>query len=345
MRAHPCGGLRPLGGGAARALLRGPDRLRRPVALVGRAPRPVLGRRRHVDRRAARRPRRPGADRPEMPGAVWFPGTTVNYAEQALRQRDRRASPALIVVAEDTEPGRGLLGDAARPGRRVRRDAAPARRPARRPRGRLPAQRARRRSSPSSGRRPSARSGPPARPTSAPAPSSTGSPRSSRPCWSPSTATGSTARSYDRRDVVAELRAGPAHRADDGRRPPAVPDRGARRRAGVGGGGRRRAGAGVRAAAVRPPAVDRLLVRARPGCRRGSCTGTAAWCWSSTSRRRCTWTSAPATGSSGTPRPPGSCGTSRRRRCSRAPRSVRLRRRAGVPVGRRPVRPRRAAPA
>ena len=36
---------------------------------------------------------------------------------------------------------------------------------------------------------------------------------------------------YDRRDVVAELRAAPAHRADDGRRPAAVPRRGARRRA------------------------------------------------------------------------------------------------------------------
>ena len=33
---------------------------------------------------------------------------------------------------------------------------------------------------------------------------------------------------------------------------------------------------------------------------------------------RCTWTSASATGSSGTPPPPGSCGTSPRRRCSPA---------------------------
>ncbi|MDP5181137.1 acetoacetate--CoA ligase [Blastococcus sp. BMG 814] len=39
----------------------------------------------------------------EMPGAVWFPGTTVNYAEQVFRQAaDDR--PALIAVAEDTEP-------------------------------------------------------------------------------------------------------------------------------------------------------------------------------------------------------------------------------------------------
>ena len=90
--------------------------------------------------------------------------------------------------------GRGLLGDAARPGRRLRRHAAPARRAARATGWPATCPTCPRRSSPSSGRRPSARCGPPARPTSAPAPSSTGSPRSSPRCWSPSTATGSTAR-------------------------------------------------------------------------------------------------------------------------------------------------------
>jgi acetoacetyl-CoA synthetase len=39
----------------------------------------------------------------EMPGAVWFPGRTVNVAEQALRNGDP-GRPALIAVAEDTEP-------------------------------------------------------------------------------------------------------------------------------------------------------------------------------------------------------------------------------------------------
>ncbi|HEV7213442.1 MAG TPA: acetoacetate--CoA ligase [Blastococcus sp.] len=41
--------------------------------------------------------------RREMPGAVWFPGRTLNYAEEAFRfaAGDR---PALIVVAEDGEP-------------------------------------------------------------------------------------------------------------------------------------------------------------------------------------------------------------------------------------------------
>jgi acetoacetyl-CoA synthetase len=46
--------------------------------------------------------------RREMPGAEWFPGTCVNFAEQALRHAADGAvdgsSPALIAVAEDAEP-------------------------------------------------------------------------------------------------------------------------------------------------------------------------------------------------------------------------------------------------
>ena len=38
-----------------------------------------------------------------MPGAVWFPGTTINFAEEALRNASD-AHPALVVVAEDAEP-------------------------------------------------------------------------------------------------------------------------------------------------------------------------------------------------------------------------------------------------
>ncbi len=41
--------------------------------------------------------------RREMPGAEWFPGTTVNYAEQALRHGTEE-HPALVAVAEDAEP-------------------------------------------------------------------------------------------------------------------------------------------------------------------------------------------------------------------------------------------------
>jgi acetoacetyl-CoA synthetase len=40
--------------------------------------------------------------RREMPGAEWFPGTTINYAERALSWDDEH--PALVVVAEDTDP-------------------------------------------------------------------------------------------------------------------------------------------------------------------------------------------------------------------------------------------------
>jgi acetoacetyl-CoA synthetase len=38
-----------------------------------------------------------------MPGAVWFPGTTINFAEQALRNATEE-HPALIAVAEDGDP-------------------------------------------------------------------------------------------------------------------------------------------------------------------------------------------------------------------------------------------------
>jgi len=41
--------------------------------------------------------------RREMPGAEWFPGTSVNFAEQALRHA-RADHPALIAVAEDADP-------------------------------------------------------------------------------------------------------------------------------------------------------------------------------------------------------------------------------------------------
>ena len=38
-----------------------------------------------------------------MPGAEWFPGTTVNYAEQVFRQ-STTDHPAVIATAEDTDP-------------------------------------------------------------------------------------------------------------------------------------------------------------------------------------------------------------------------------------------------
>ena len=65
-----------------------------------------------------------------MPGAVWFPGTTVNYAEQALRHATDD-HPALIVVAEDAEPVEVSWATLRGAGRRLRRHAAPAGRAAR----------------------------------------------------------------------------------------------------------------------------------------------------------------------------------------------------------------------
>jgi acetoacetyl-CoA synthetase len=41
--------------------------------------------------------------RREMPGAEWFPGTTLNFAEEAFRH-ESDAHPALIAVAEDGDP-------------------------------------------------------------------------------------------------------------------------------------------------------------------------------------------------------------------------------------------------
>ena len=251
-----------------------------------------------------------------MPGAVWFPGTTINFAEQAFRNAPDD-SPAIIEVAEDARAGRDLVGVAARPGGCVRRDAPPAGRAARRPGGRLPAQRAR------GGRRlPRRRVD---RRGVVLVRAGLRHPRRPRPVR-PDRADGAGRRRrlplqrQGLRPPGRRRRAagGAAERADDGRRPPAVPGRTARRCPGLGRGGRRRAGARSSRRCRSTTRCGSSTPRARRGCRRASCTGTAASSSSSASRLRCTWTSAPATGSSGTPRPPGSCGTSPRRRCSPA---------------------------
>ena len=41
----------------------------------------------------------------EMPGASWFPGATLNYAEQALRHRGNNSTPALLFQAEPQANG------------------------------------------------------------------------------------------------------------------------------------------------------------------------------------------------------------------------------------------------
>ena len=131
-----------------------------------------------------------------MPGAVWFPGARLNFAERCLTP-GADGDTALVLVGESESglepPGRGDLRRAAPAGRRGRRDAAPARRPPRRPGRRLPAEhrrgdrRAARRS------RPSVRCGRSRRRTSAPPACWPASTRPSRSCSSPPTATASAA--------------------------------------------------------------------------------------------------------------------------------------------------------
>ncbi len=168
-------------------------------------------------------------------------------------------------------------------------------------------------SSPSWAARRSARSGRPARRTSARAPCSTGSPRSSRWCWSPSTATGSAAASTT----------GPTSSPSCGRPCPRCgrrsrcPGCATTSRPAPCPGPTRSPTSRSRASRSCPSTTrsGSSTPRAPPGCPRGSCTGTAGWPSSSSSRAGCTWTSGPVTGSPGTPPPPGSCGTSRPARC------------------------------
>ena len=68
---------------------------------------------------------------------------------------------------------------------------------------------------------------------------------------------------------------------------------------------RRARPARVRAGAVRPPALRALQLGHHRACRRRSCTATAASPSSTSRPSRCTTTSAPATGSSGSPPPAG----------------------------------------
>ena len=75
----------------------------------------------------------------EMPGAEWFPGARVNYAEHVFRGKDAgaggdRATPPSCASSPSD------VGRAARADRAHRRRPAGARRRARRPRGRLPAE-------------------------------------------------------------------------------------------------------------------------------------------------------------------------------------------------------------
>ena len=116
--------------------------LPRAVALVGRGPRGLLALDLGAVRGAGRAARARARRAREMPGAEWFPGTQLNYAEHALPRRG--GAGTAIVHASESRPLAELswdeLGDA---GGALRGRAAAAGRGARRPRGRLHAERGR----------------------------------------------------------------------------------------------------------------------------------------------------------------------------------------------------------
>ena len=76
----------------------------------------------------------------EMPGAEWFPGARLNYAEHVLGTDEDADRVAVVARSQTRDADRADLRRAARSGRAgARGTAAPGRRP-RRPRRRLPAQ-------------------------------------------------------------------------------------------------------------------------------------------------------------------------------------------------------------
>ena len=184
----------------------------------------------------------------EMPGAEWFPGVELSYAEHVFRGKDDD-EVAILFDGEGREAGQWTWGELRAQTARARAGPEAPRRGPRRPRRRLHRQRARRRSPPSWPRRRWARSGRAARPTSACAPSSTASRRSSRRSCSPSTAT-TTAASTSTSPTSSRSCARSCRRSAD----TVDPRAGLVRRRGAG-------RADLRARAVRPPAVGPLLQR------------------------------------------------------------------------------------
>ena len=238
------------------------DGYQRSVAVVGRPTSTASGARSGTTSRSPASARRGPvlADR-EMPGASWFPGASLSYAEHVFR--DRPGRPAGDRAAGRERPQADLhLGRAARADRPHRAPACcEARRRPRRPGRRLPAER------PRGGRRAAGqrldrrglvvlRAG--LRRARA---SSTASRRSSRRCCSRSTATATAAatstaaRSRQLDAGLPSLRATVVPRSARRWRPLARP-----RRLHLGdvlaGAGRAR----VRAAPLRPPALGPLLV-------------------------------------------------------------------------------------
>ncbi len=132
--------------------------------------------------RSPRRPTRRRWPRPAMPGARWFEGAQLNYAEHVLARAHRAPGASIVHVGEDGVASELTIGRAARPGRSAGRRRCASW-------GSAPAtvspptcRTSPRRSSRCWRRRASARSGRPARRTSERAACSTASPRSSPRC-------------------------------------------------------------------------------------------------------------------------------------------------------------------
>ncbi len=245
----------------------------------------LVGGRRVPRRPVPRRSRRRCSARATMPGAEWFPGATLNYAEHALTAGPGRADDD---VARASSPARTACerdGHARRAARRGRPGAGRAgassasaaatgwsrwRPNSRRDAGHVP-----RRGEPRRDlvvllaglRRP--RGARPVRPDRADGPARRRRLRLRRqavrhPRHGASTLRGAAADAARHRARPLPGRGRhPRRHACRGRSSPATPG-----------------AAGVRAGAVRPPAVGALLVGHHRACPRASCTATAASCWS-----------------------------------------------------------------
>ena len=257
-RAHAHGG--------AHGRSRG-GRLRGAVALVGRGPGGLLGR--DLAPLRSRRGLRPRARRAVDAGRRVVPGRDAQLRRAPVPRQARRphGDPPRLGAAR---PGVLDLGRAARADGRDPRRARGARRRAAATASPPTCRTCPRRSRPSSPPRRSAPCGPRRRPSSARAASATASRRSSRRCCSPSTATATAARDFDRREAVAEI-AARGRRAGRAARLP--------RRLGLGGRlPRSTAPAGVRAGRRSTIRSGSSTRPARPGCRRRSSRGRAGSC-------------------------------------------------------------------
>ena len=268
-RARDADALPGVARGEARPVVR---RLPRPLALVGVRPRGVLELARRVRRCSVLR-EAPSAvlGNDAMPGAKWFPGARLSYAEHMFAGKDPDVArdPARVRVCASwlDDVGRAARADGG-DRRGIARARASARATASPPTCRTSPRRSRR----CSRARRSARCGHRPRPSSACGAWSTASRRSSRRCCSRSTATATAARTSTARDEVD---------ADRGE----IPSLARVVRLGYLDGSGWEDGflgservARVRAASVRPPAVGAVQLRARPGCRSRSSTGRAGSC-------------------------------------------------------------------